>query len=118
MSAAPDEADEAPPGSVPLGHEEEPHLGQRVAVFWRRERTWFNGSICSISQQIGKRGRTGFEIKVHYLDGNICMHLLPPVGESRVRGLDGPGPSRPVVIAGRDRRGFDRRPGRPRYRAG
>ena len=74
-------------------------MGERISVYWKRAREWFHGTVSSVDLRIGKKSKTGYELRVDYDDGegNESVHLLPPCGDTVVRFTDVPPPPEGVV---------------------
>ena len=57
-------SDDAPPDSREFAPGETPSTGQAVAVFWKRQRSWYLGRVHAVAQLIGRCGRSGYELHV------------------------------------------------------
>ena len=58
-----------------------PFIGQRVSIYWRRKKEWFEGAIEGYDIEMGARGKIGYRIHVLHDDGDRFSYTGPPIGD-------------------------------------
>ena len=69
-----------PPGQPPV-------VGARVTVYWRKQDEWFEGMVRAVDEQLAKKGKIGYEVRIEYDDGHTSVH---PLEETRLQVLNAP----------------------------